>query len=142
MRKTNEYFRTYFMTNIIIAIVLALVMTSCLTPAPDNFTPSEKIEFTTMQGLNTASEFRIFALESASYFWNKGLMTKEKKDEIVKLGNEFQKAINDASWALEAYHNFSDIDTMNLEQQIKTYQDLYVRFNDLVMPFIIKAVGE
>lgn len=123
-------------------IMMVFMLQSCVFSAPDSFTPSEKVQFTTMKGLQTAYDFRIFALNSAKTFWDQGLMDIETKDKIVKLGDEFQKAINDTSIALEKYRTYNGVNSSDLESKISLYQDLYVQFNTLIMPYIIKRMED
>jgi hypothetical protein len=69
-------------------------------------------------------------------------MDVETKDKIVKLGDEFQKAINDTSLALEMYSTYDGINSSDLETKILLYQKIYVDFNNLVLPHIIKQMEE
>jgi len=129
---------------ILISIIMSLmfVLSSCVFTAPDSFTPSEKVQFTTMKGLTTAHDFRIFALESSKIIWDKGLMSVEDKDKIVELGDAFQKAINEASLSLEIYRKSDGLNSSDLESKINLYQKIYLQFNGLVLPYIIKHVGD
>ena len=136
MRQNKEELTKY----LIIIIIYMFMFSACIFQAPDHFTPSEKVQFTTMKGLKTAHTFRIFALDSAKVYWDAGIMTEETMEDIVKIGDEFQKAINDASLALETYRKNEGMNSADLGNKIELYQALYVRFNNLVMPYIIKAV--
>ncbi len=123
----------------LILFIVSSVFTGCI---PKEFTPSEKVQFTTMKGLHTAYDFRVFALSSAKVFWDKGLMSEETKDEIIDIGDKFQHAINETSLALEFYRKSSGVNGGDLGQKIQIYQELYVEFNNLVMPYIIQQLED
>jgi len=136
MRQNKEELTKY----LIIIIMYMFMFSACIFQAPDHFTPSEKVQFTTMKGLHTAYDLRVLGLNSAKKFWDVGLMDVETSEKIIKLGDEFQKAINDTSLALETYRKNEGMNSADLDNKIELYQALYVRFNTLVFPYIIKAV--
>lgn len=105
--------------------------------APDNFTPEQKVEYTTLQTLKAAKDFRIFALKSAGSLYKKGLMSEDTKNEIIKIGDELQKAINDAADALALYHQTGGLKSEILEEKIMAYQSLFNKFLEIATPYMI-----
>ena len=67
-------------------------------------------------------------------------MDVETSEKIIKLGDQFQTAINETSLALEIYRKNEGMNSSDLQNKIQLYQALYVRFNSMVFPYIIKAV--
>jgi len=125
--------------NYLVIVILALVLVGCGT-FPSDFTPAERAESITMDGLNTAYDFRVFALEVASEFWKKGLLDEPDAKKITEIGDEFQDAINQTSIALELYKTSSGVNQIDLDNKILLYQKIYSMFNDLVLPLIIKKM--
>ena len=116
-------------------VVTAVNVGGCI---PKNMTPQEKIEFSTLKGLETAKIFRDTALDAARDFWRQGLLSEEQAHEIAEVADDLQRAINEASYALEAYHKTGDLAESDIEAKAKAYHEIYVRFSNLVMPFILK----
>ena len=118
---------------ILTILICSLFIASC---APANFTRSEKIIYTTNQILQNAKKFRILALESAAEYYKRGLMSEEQKEQIIKLGDDLQRAINIAADALIQYHKFSSNPEL-LHERMKRFNDVFKRFSDVVLPYII-----
>ena len=145
--KINKQSKNYsvIMTALIMFFITMMSVTvmfsGCVFSAPEKFSPSEKVQFTTMQGLKTAHIFRIFALDSAKVYWDNGIMSEPTMKEIVIIADKFQKTINETSLALETYRKYEGVNSSDLETKIKLYQELYVQFNNLVIPYIIKKAN-
>ena len=124
------------LTKVLCLLVLVSMVTAC---APAHFTPTEKKLYTSVKTLETAKEFRVFGLRTAGSFYKKGLIDDEKKNEIIEMGDDLQNAVNKVSEALELYHKLDGSNEVALEQEIVIYQEIYKKFSDLVMPYIMEA---
>lgn len=121
------------------SILIVLVMFSMFfgCAAPEHFNQEEKMIFTTVRSLQVAKDFRHTGLLAAGDFYKRGMMDEKMKNEIVKIANELQDAINQASEALEIYMTIADKDTlMTLEVKLAVYQKLYGKFADLAIPLL------
>lgn len=119
-----------------VLFVMLLFMAGCsLFTAPSNFTHTQKVEFTSLQTLKSASTFRKFALESSAVAYKKGLIQEDTKNKIIKIGDTLQETINTAADALIAYHN-SEITETDLSTKIMNYQKVFNEFLEIVTPYI------
>lgn len=123
----------------VFAIALLITILAC---APSHFTPVEKTTYTTVKTLDVAKQFRHTGLQVAGDFYKKGLMEEDVKLEIIKIGNELQRTINVAAEALQVYLASDGGNAKDLEMKILMYQQLYGKFSDLVMPYIIKNLED
>lgn len=122
---------------LLITLISLCFMFGCL--APKNFDPSEKMIFTTVRSLQVAKEFRHTGLTAAGKLYRQGMMDLKTKNEIVKIADELQNAINQACDALEIYMILADEDNLaSLEDKINIYQKLYGQFANLAIPIVAK----
>ena len=137
MRKINYFY-------LVCLLMLGLFLMGCSgLKAPDNFTPAEKVQFTSLKTLKSAKIFKEFALGSAGSIYKKGLMKEETKEKIIKLGDELQRAINSAADALIAYKKSDGLggDKM-LEEKLIVYQALFNQFMEIVTPYVMNLTGK
>jgi len=125
------------------ACILALVYLfgMVLACAPSHFTPVEKTIYTTTKTLETAKQFRHTGLSVAADFYKQGLLDEELKDEIIVVADQLQNAINQTADALKLYLLADGKEgAMDLETKVLLYQQLYGKFSDLIMPYLIKQM--
>jgi len=137
MRKINCF-------PVLCLLILSLFLMGCagLNP-PDNFTQTQKIEYTTLKTLKSAKIFREFALESAGSVYKKGLMKEDTKDKIIRLGDDLQLAINTAADALLAYKKSGGLGgNQALEEKLIVYQSLFNQFMEMVAPYVAGTSGK
>jgi hypothetical protein len=125
--------------NLLICLLLTALATGCAYfKAPDGFTPKQKAEYTTLQTLKAAKEFRVFGLESAGTMYKLGLLDDKTKGEIIETGDNLQAAINTAADALIWYHRTGDVkDKQSVEDKLAAYQELFNDFMEIVTPHLI-----
>lgn len=130
--------------HVLCLLILGLFLTGCAgLSAPDNFTQTEKVEYTTLKTLKSAKIFREFALESAGSVYKKGLMEDETKEKIIKLGDQLQLAINTAADALIVYKQSGGLGgDKALEEKLIVYQSLFNQFMEIVTPFVAGIPGK
>jgi hypothetical protein len=119
------------------SLLLILLVIAC---APKDFSPFEKKIYTTTQTLYAAVEFRHLGLSVVGDLYKKGLLSEEEKEKFVDLGDELYKIITSSQIALELYYK-TGIST-NLEEKLLLYTQIYGKFSDLVMPYILKYYDE
>jgi hypothetical protein len=118
-------------------LFLVLLIVAC---APKDFSPFEKKIYTTTQTLYAAVEFRHLGLSVVGDLYKKDLIQEEEKEKFISLGDELYKIITSSQIALELYYK-TGIST-NLEEKLLLYTQIYGKFSDLVMPYILKHYEE
>lgn len=106
--------------------------------APKDITPAEETSYITFRTLAAAKEFRHTGLSIAAEFYKQGLIHEELKKEIIIVADQLQDAINKVADALTLYIAASGQDSKkDLTDKIVTYQRIYGKFSDLVMPYLL-----
>ena len=117
-------------------IIVVFITVSC---APQHFTPVEKSIYTTTKTLAAAKQFRHTGLQIAGDFYKKGLIEEDVKEEIIEVANELQRAINVTAEVLQIYLiSKGQEEAQQLETKIIIYQQLYGKFSELIMPYMLK----
>ena len=119
----------------ILSLFILLFIVGCAgMNAPENFTPEQKVQFTTLKTLQAAKTFRVFALGAAGDAYKAGLITDVDKDKIIVIGDNLQEAINMAADALIAYKLSGD--EITLYGKVAIYQKLFNQFMEVVTPYL------
>ncbi len=120
-------------------IVMLIMVAGCL---PKGATTSEKVIFTTVRSLQAAKELRVTALKTIGGLYINGTLTDQAfKEEVIKIGDQLQKAINITSEAILTYNNAKDdLSKGDLGAKILIYQNILGEFTDLVMPYVLEHV--
>lgn len=130
------YKRTRSLFLLMLVIGIFFVFIGC---APKSFTPVEKVIYTTTKTLETAKTFRHSGLLVAADFYKQGLMDEELKQEIVIVADQLQDAINKTADILKIYLVSEGKEgAMELEDKVLLYQQLYGKFSNLIMPYLLK----
>jgi len=95
---------------------------------------------TTFKTLQAAKKFRESGLTLCGEYYKQDLIDEETKNRIVKLGNELQASINECSKSLYIYYEMNDKqrETSQLKLKIQKYQQVYGKFVDIVLPYLIE----
>lgn len=128
---------------IIFVLMLLVTMNSCVLTQniTKDFSIEEKRIYTTMKTLEAAKEFRNLGLSAAGEYYKAGLMADKTKEDIIKIGNQVQSAINYTAEALKLYMILNDKDNLiDLQQKILVYQQIYGEFVDIIMPYMIRQI--
>ena len=117
----------------LIFIFLILFVAGC---APKTFSKSEKVLYTTNQILQNAKNFRILALKSAAECYKQGLLSENKKQKIIKLGDQLQASINITAQSLILYKQLGCTDSTELEKNMQEFNKVFNEFTDLMLPLM------
>lgn len=120
-----------------ILVVFILFLFAC---APKDFTPFEKRIYTTTKTLEAAIEFRHLGLSITGNLYKKGLLPEKEKDKLIEIGDELYDIIITCQNALELYYNTGV--EQRLEKKLELYTQIYGKFSDLVMPYILQHYEE
>lgn len=131
----KRFVQTHRLCMILLTLMIFVLVQGC---APRHLSPVEKTTFTTYKTLKTAKIFREEGLSAAGLYYKRGLIDEEKKEEIIKLGDDLQQGINDASEALELFKATGE--ETNLAKKMEMYHYLYGKFTDLVMPLVLEKL--
>jgi hypothetical protein len=135
MKETNNKYSKN--VSILLTIVMmAFALSACVS---SNFTPSEKTILTTAKTLEAAVIFRDMGLETAGDFYKQGLLSEKEKEEIIEIGNNLYDAILLTKETLRLYH-MTGQGGKTLEERVALYQNLYGKFSDIVMPYLLKTL--
>lgn len=120
-------------------LTLMLVMFITVGCAPKAFSPTEKVIFTTTKSLQAASEVRVTALTTIAKLYKDGVLTDEAfKNRVIELGDELQIIINVTANAMLIYKDSGlSADRQTLSEKVAIYVEIYGKFSDLVMPYIL-----
>ena len=121
------------MKKIIVLPILFLVFQGCIV-----LSGQDKVVYTTYRTLQTATEFRHLGLTMAGELYKKGDISEHVKDDIIKVGNQLQGQINSTVDALANYKQTGDYET--LKMQVSIYQQVYGKFVDLVLPYMLEEI--
>ena len=123
-----------------LSIMIVFVIVSC---APQSFTPVEKTIYTTTKTLAAAKQFRHTGLQIAGDFYRRGLIEEDVKEEIIEVANELQMAINVTADVLQIYLiSKGQEEAQMLETKILLYQQLYGKFSELIMPYMLQNLED
>lgn len=125
---------------VVMVAIMVMLMFGCT--GIQNKDPADQVITVTLRGLQTAKEFRLFALGTANKFWRKGMLSEEVAERIATVGDELQAAINETSDALEDYLTTKGASADKLNANIALYQKLYTQFSELVTPYIMEAISD
>lgn len=124
----------HFKSGILLLVFSFLfILVAC---APSHFTPLEKKVYTTTKTLEAAVEFRDTGLSIASDFYKRGLLSVEKKDKIIKIGDELYDAILITKEALKMYNSGGSYN--DLSAKLILYHQIYGKFSEILMPYLLK----
>ena len=137
MFKTNKKDSMRVLASFMTVMFLMVAVVSC---APKEFTQPEKAVYTTVRSLQAAKELRTTALSSIGDMYKAGTLTDEKfKEDVIRIGDSLQEAINVTSDALLIYNNATTAENKaTLAEKVLLYQQVYGEFSDLVMPYILE----
>jgi len=125
-------------------ITLLLVVFITVGCIPKEFTPAEKVIFTTTKSLQAASEVRVTALTTIARLYKDGVLTDEAfKQRVIELGDELQIIINVTANTMLIYKDSGlEKDKRALAEKIDIYVAVYGKFSDLVMPYILEKLDD
>jgi len=122
-------------------VLFCIFCVCCVGCFPKTFSRSDKILYSYNQVLQSAKSFRVTALQSAAVYYKQGLLTEDKKVEIIELGDQLQDSINSSANALIVYQQLGSIGEADVEIQIKEFEQIFEQFTNLVAP-LIKTKGD
>lgn len=130
------YARENTMKYLMAFLVMVFITVGCI---PKEFTPSEKVIYTTTKSLQVASEIRVTALTTIGNLYKEGTLTDEGfKARVIELGDELQVIINVTANAMLIYKDSGlESDKRTLAEKVEKYVEIYGKFSDLVMPYIL-----
>lgn len=118
-------------------LFLVLFVLAC---APKEFSPFEQKVYTTQKTLEAAIEFRDLGLRISGNLYKQGLLKETDKEKIIDIGDKLYNAIVVSQEALETYYLTGN--SVNLNEKLILYAQIYGKFSDLIMPYILKHYEE
>ena len=127
--------------HLFILFIMMFMLTGCYGLAPT--TPENQIN-TMFKTLQTAKQFRHTGLSIVGDFYKQGLVSEDKKEEVIEIGNELKEIIAVSFDCLKDYVEVKNNTTLSaLNSNIQLYNRIYAKFSDLIIPYLLKeATGD
>lgn len=126
-----------------VCLVAFLILVGLQGCAPKNLSKSDKVIYTTVKTLQVAKDFRVLGLQTAGKLHSAGKIDDKLAREIIVIANDLQASINAISLLLETYDKTRGPDDKKaLDAQVEVYMGLYGQFTEIIMPYLIKRIGD
>lgn len=123
-----------------LTLVVLLAVVGC---APKNLTTEDKVIYSVVKTLDTAKTFRTLGLQTAGKLHTDGVIDDKMAREIITVANDLQASINATALLLETYKKTnSEEDKKLLDEKVAIYMELYGKFVELIMPYVMERIGD